>query len=84
MSRKSRWISDLHWVRAGQQTRSQRTQESLLEAAEELFRDLVEDAGSESGSDLDDALPAGDPAKGSGVRERAGVLPNNPRALPNG
>ena len=34
---RSRWISDLHWVRAGQQTRSQRTQQALLDAAEELF-----------------------------------------------
>lgn len=34
---KNRWISDLHWVREGQQDRSQRTQEALLDAAEELF-----------------------------------------------
>ena len=36
---RSRWISDLHWVRTGQQSRSQRTQTSLLEAAAELFAD---------------------------------------------
>jgi len=35
--KRSRWISDLHWVRTGRQSRSQRTQESLLDAAEELF-----------------------------------------------
>ena len=34
---RNRWISDLHWVRTGQQTRSQRTQQALLDAAEELF-----------------------------------------------
>ncbi len=34
---RSRFISDLHWVRPGQQTRSQRTQASLLEAAAVLF-----------------------------------------------
>ena len=34
---KNRWISDLHWVREGQQTRSQKTQQALLDAAEELF-----------------------------------------------
>jgi AcrR family transcriptional regulator len=34
---RSRWISDLHWMRAGQQPRSQRTQESLLDAAATLF-----------------------------------------------
>lgn len=33
----SRWISDLHWKRTGQQSRSQKTQESLLDAAESLF-----------------------------------------------
>ena len=31
------WTSELHWVRPGQQTRSQRTQQSLLDAAEALF-----------------------------------------------
>ncbi len=34
---KNRWISDLHWVREGQQSRSQKTQQSLLDAAEALF-----------------------------------------------
>ena len=32
-----KWTSDLHWVRPSQQTRSQRTQEALLDAAEALF-----------------------------------------------
>lgn len=31
------WITDLHWVRPGKQTRSQKTQEALLDAAEALF-----------------------------------------------
>ena len=35
---KSRWISDLHWVRTGQQSRSQKTQASLLDAAALLWR----------------------------------------------
>ncbi|MCP5057849.1 MAG: TetR/AcrR family transcriptional regulator [bacterium] len=35
--KRNRWISDLHWVREGRQSRSQKTQESLLDAAEELF-----------------------------------------------
>ncbi len=34
---RSRWISDLHWVRTGQQSRSQKTQESLLNAAAVLL-----------------------------------------------
>lgn len=34
---RSRWISDLHWVRAGRQSRSQRTQKSLLSAAAVLL-----------------------------------------------
>lgn len=34
---KNRWISDLHWVRTGQQTRSQKTQALLLDAAATLF-----------------------------------------------
>ncbi len=34
---RTRWISDLHWVRAGQQTRSQRTQAALLDAAAMLL-----------------------------------------------
>lgn len=45
MSRQ-RWTSDLHWVRPGQQTRSHRTQEALLDAAEELFASQGVDATS--------------------------------------
>ena len=41
---RSRWISDLHWVRPGQQTRSQKTQESLLDAAAVLVADEEERA----------------------------------------
>ena len=33
----NRWISDLHWRRAGQQTRSEKTQNALLNAAETLI-----------------------------------------------
>ncbi|MEM9562404.1 MAG: helix-turn-helix domain-containing protein [Actinomycetota bacterium] len=40
------WTSDLHWVRPGQQTRSQRTQQALLDAAEELFAKQGVDATS--------------------------------------
>ena len=43
---RSRWISDLHWVRPGQQTRSQKTQEKLLDAAEALFSEKGADATS--------------------------------------
>ena len=43
---KSRFISDLHWVREGQQTRSQKTQEALLDAAEALFSEQGADATS--------------------------------------
>jgi AcrR family transcriptional regulator len=43
---RSRWISDLHWVRPGQQSRSQKTQESLLDAAEALFAEKGADATS--------------------------------------
>lgn len=35
--KRSKWTSDLHWVRTSQQTRSERTQAKLLDAAEELF-----------------------------------------------
>jgi AcrR family transcriptional regulator len=42
----SRFISDLHWVREGQQTRSQKTQEALLDAAEALFSEQGADATS--------------------------------------
>lgn len=41
---KNRWISDLHWVRAGQQTRSQKTQALLLDAAATLFAEQGVDA----------------------------------------
>jgi len=34
---RNTWISDLHWVREGQQDRSRKTQAKLLDAAEELF-----------------------------------------------
>jgi AcrR family transcriptional regulator len=43
---RSRWISDLHWVRTGQQSRSQKTQESLLDAAAVLFSEKGVDATS--------------------------------------
>jgi AcrR family transcriptional regulator len=43
---RSRWISDLHWVRPGQQSRSQRTQQSLLDAAEALVAEKGADATS--------------------------------------
>ncbi len=43
---KSRFISDLHWVREGKQTRSQKTQQSLLDAAEVLFAEKGVDATS--------------------------------------
>ena len=35
--KRSKWASDLHWVREGQQDRSRKTQAALLDAAEELF-----------------------------------------------
>lgn len=34
---KDRWISELHWRRESQQTRSEKTQAALLDAAEELI-----------------------------------------------
>jgi AcrR family transcriptional regulator len=43
---KSRFISDLHWVREGQQPRSQRTQQALLDAAEILLAEKGADATS--------------------------------------
>ena len=43
---RSRWISDLHWVRSGRQSRSRKTQESLLDAAEEIFFQKGADATS--------------------------------------
>ena len=58
--KRSRWISDLHWVRTGRQSRSQRTQEALLESAAVLFAekgieatsvaDVAERAGCSVGS----------------------------------
>lgn len=38
------WTSELHWVRASQQTRSGRTQAALLDAAEALFAERGVDA----------------------------------------
>jgi AcrR family transcriptional regulator len=35
--KRSKWASDLHWVREGQQDRSRKTQAALLDSAEELF-----------------------------------------------
>ncbi len=43
---RSPWISDLHWKREGQQSRSQKTQEALLDAAEILFYENGADATS--------------------------------------
>ncbi|MGY9047893.1 hypothetical protein P775_05895 [Puniceibacterium antarcticum] len=43
---KSHWISDLKWLRACQQTRSQRTRAALLDAAETLFSEHGVDAAS--------------------------------------
>lgn len=37
--KKSKWTSDLHWVREGKQDRSRKTQAKLLDAAEQLFVD---------------------------------------------
>ncbi len=52
---RSTWISDLHWVRTGQQSRSQKTQESILDAAEDLFLN----SGIETTSVADIAASAG-------------------------
>jgi AcrR family transcriptional regulator len=52
---KSRWISDLHWVRTGRQPRSQKTQEALLDAAAILFSEK----GAEATSMADVAARAG-------------------------
>jgi AcrR family transcriptional regulator len=43
---RSRWISDLHWVRTGQQSRSQKTQAALLDAAALLFSEKGIEAAS--------------------------------------
>ncbi|MEM9477738.1 MAG: TetR/AcrR family transcriptional regulator [Pseudomonadota bacterium] len=57
---KSRWHSDLHWRRESQQTRGEKTQNALLDAAEELIvekgvdgtsiGDVAKRAGSSVGS----------------------------------
>ena len=57
---KDRWLSDLHWRRESQQTRGEKTQAALLDAAEELIvengmdgtsiADVAERAGSSVGS----------------------------------
>lgn len=57
---KDRWLSDLHWRRESQQTRGERTQAALLDAAEELIvekgmdgtsiADVAKRAGSSVGS----------------------------------
>jgi len=52
---RNRWISDLRWVRTGQQSRSQRTQASLLDAAAVL----VAEKGVEATSVADVAAQAG-------------------------
>jgi len=55
VTRSSRWISDLRWVRPGRQSRSQKTQASLLEAAATLFAEK----GIEATSVADVAAAAG-------------------------
>ena len=57
---KGRWISELHWRRDSQQTRSEKTQAALLDAAEELIvekgvdgasvTDIAQRAGSSVGA----------------------------------
>ena len=57
---KDRWLSDLHWRRETQQTRGEKTQTALLDAAEELIveggmdslsmADVAKRAGSSVGS----------------------------------
>ncbi len=57
---KDRWLSDLHWRRESQQTRGEKTQTALLDAAEELIvekgmdgtsiTDVAKRAGSSVGS----------------------------------
>lgn len=51
----NRWISDLHWRRAGKQTRSERTQSALMDAAETL----ILEKGTEATSIADIAAQAG-------------------------
>ena len=43
---ESRWKSELHWRRTGQQSRSEKTQSALLDAAEELILEKGTDATS--------------------------------------
>lgn len=52
---ENRWISDLHWRREGQQTRSERTQTRLIDAAEAL----ILEKGTEATSIADIAARAG-------------------------
>lgn len=57
---QERWLSDLHWRRESQQTRGERTQSALLDAAEQLIvengiegvsiSDIAKRAGSSVGS----------------------------------
>ncbi len=57
---QDRWLTDLHWRRESQQTRGERTQSALLDAAEELIvekgiegasiSDIAKRAGSSVGS----------------------------------
>jgi AcrR family transcriptional regulator len=51
----SRWVSDIHWRREGQQTRSGRTQSALMDAAEAL----ILEKGTEATSIADIAAKAG-------------------------
>ena len=52
---ENRWISDLHWRRAGQQSRSEKTQNALMDAAEAL----ILERGTEGTSVADIAALAG-------------------------
>ncbi|MEZ5810960.1 MAG: helix-turn-helix domain-containing protein [Rhizobiaceae bacterium] len=52
---ESRWVSELHWRRTGKQSRSERTQEALLDAAEAL----ILEKGTEATSIADIASRAG-------------------------
>ncbi len=52
---QDRWISDLHWRRDSQQTRSEKTQAALLDAAEEL----IVEKGMDGASIADIAARAG-------------------------
>jgi len=52
---RNRWVSELHWRREGQQTRSEKTQAALLDAAEAL----ILEKGTEGTSIADIANRAG-------------------------